>query len=448
MRSFSIIGLPNVGKSTLFNRILGRYRAIVHDTAGVTRDWQEYTCTFQGLNLRLYDTPGIENQTGVLSNINVQGLIWVIDGQVGLTAHDIELADWIRRQNLPVIVVANKCESEKVHDFALAECSRLGWSSPILISAKHGLGASDLAAAIRSSVPNQEEQDEPEPLSIHKHKKKTTETEAPIASEKKTISVVIMGQPNVGKSTLVNRFLGFERMKTGPIAGITTDAVTSSGTWKNNTIQIVDTAGLRRRHYGVHMVEKLSCKETYRALVFSHVALVIIDASRSIQKQDMTLVDNAHEEGRAVIVVLNKWDVVDQGKEYLKDLPPSIKRHPICPVSCYTGQGFSALWDQVLTSYSQWNERLPTGPLNRWLAKQISANPPPVIQGHRIKIKYMTQIKSRPPTFALFGYRVKDLPAPYQRYLTNRMSSDFGFSALRLALNDTSNPYDQKKNSD
>ena len=440
MRSFAIIGRPNVGKSTLFNRILGRYRAIVHDTAGVTRDWQEYTCTFQGLNLRLYDTPGIEHQTGALYNLDVQGLIWVIDGQVGLTAHDIELADWIRRQNLPVIVVANKCESEKIHDFALAECSRLGWSSPILISAKHGLGSGDLAHAMRTSVKDQSHNVDPE-IQVPVSKKKQSD---PVNSEKKSISVVIMGQPNVGKSTLVNRFLGFERMKTGPIAGITTDAVTSCGTWNGHTIQIVDTAGLRRRHQGVEMVEKLSCKETYRALVFSHVALVIIDASRALQKQDMTLVDNAHAEGRAVVVVLNKWDAVENGKEYVKDLPPSIVRHPICRVSCYTGQGFSALWEQVLSSYGQWNERLPTGPLNRWLAKQISANPPPVVQGHRIKIKYITQIKSRPPTFALFGYRVKDLPAPYQRYLSNRMTADFGFSALRITLIDASNPYEEK----
>ncbi len=438
MRSFAIIGRPNVGKSTLFNRILGRYRAIVHDTAGVTRDWQEYTCTFQGLPLRLYDTPGIEHQTGALYNLDVQGLIWVIDGQVGLTAHDIELAEWIRRQNLPVIVVANKCESEKVHDFALAECSRLGWSSPILISAKHGLGSGDLAHAMKTLVPHRSHTPESDLPDTTPHK--ATES----APSEKSISVVIMGQPNVGKSTLVNRFLGFERMKTGPVAGITTDAVTSCGVWNDYTIQIVDTAGLRRRHQGVDMVEKLSCKETYRALVFSHVALVVIDASRALQKQDLTLVDNAHAEGRAVIVVLNKWDGVENGKEYIKDLPPSITRHPICKVSCYTGQGFSALWDQVLTCYHQWNERLPTGPLNRWLAKQITANPPPVIQGHRIKIKYMTQIKSRPPTFALFGYRVKDLPAPYQRYLTNRMTADFGFSALRITLNDASNPYEEK----
>lgn len=422
MRSFAIIGRPNVGKSTLFNRILGRYRAIVHDTAGVTRDWQEYDCTFEGLRLRLYDTPGIEHQEGRLQDIHVQGLIWVVDGKQGLTSLDMELCHWIRRQGFPVLLVANKCESENVHDFALSEGSRLGFGEPILISAKHGLGCGDLAARMASMVPEEEE----------------PEKEAALD---KSLSVVIMGRPNVGKSTLVNRFLGFERMKTGPVAGITTDAVVTSGTWRDHSIQIVDTAGLRRRLHTGDMVEKLSCKETYRALVFSHVALVMLDASQGIQKQDMTLVDKAHEEGRAVIVVLNKWDGVEKPKEFLKDLPPSIVRHPVCTLSCLTGQGFSSLWDQVLASYAQWNERLPTGPLNRWLARQLAANPPPMINGHRIKIKYMTQIKSRPPTFALFGYRVKDLPAPYQRYLTNRMTADFGFSALRLTLNDTGNPY-------
>jgi GTP-binding protein len=424
MRSFAIIGRPNVGKSTLFNRILGRYRAIVHDTAGVTRDWQEYTCTFEGLSLRLYDTPGIENQHGRLEDIHVQGLIWVTDGQQGLTSRDIELAHWIRRQNVPVIVVANKCESQRTHDFALSECTRLGWGEPVLISAKHGLGCGNLAQAMADAVPDAYEAEKE-------------------SDGMKSLSVVILGRPNVGKSTLVNRFLGFERMKTGPVAGITTDAVVTSGVWNDHTIQIVDTAGLRKRQHTGDMVEKLSCKETYRALVFSHVALVMLDASQGIQKQDLMLVDNAWEEGRAVIVVLNKWDAVMDQKQFIKDLPPSIARHPVCRVSCLTGQGFSALWDQVLVSYGQWNERLPTGPLNRWLTRQLTANPPPLINGHRIKIKYMTQIKSRPPTFALFGYRVKDLPAPYQRYLTNRMTVDFGFASLRIVLNDTQNPYEK-----
>jgi GTP-binding protein len=425
MRSFAIIGRPNVGKSTLFNRILGRYRAIVHDTAGVTRDWQEYTCVFQGLSLRLYDTPGIEHHQGPFPEIQPQGLIWVIDGQQGLTSHDMDLAAWIRRQNMPVILVVNKCESERVHDFAMAECSALGMGNPVLISAKHGLGSADLAQAMASCVPD-------------KHDDK--EEDVDLA---KRISVVIMGRPNVGKSTLVNRFLGFERMKTGPQAGITTDAVVTRGVWNNHVIEIVDTAGLRRRKHTGDMVEKLACKETYRALVFSHVALVMVDVSDGIQKQDLTLVDAAWKEGRALIVVLNKWDTVADPKAFLKDLPPSITRHPVCTVSCLTGQGFTDLLDQVLATYGQWNERLPTGPLNRWLTKQTTANPPPMINGHRIKIKYMTQIKSRPPTFALFGYRVKDLPPSYQRYLTNRMTDAFGFSALRITLHDGENPYDK-----
>jgi GTP-binding protein len=275
-----------------------------------------------------------------------------------------------------------------------------------------------------------------------------TENPVPAPAEgASTIIVTVIGRPNVGKSTLVNRFVGYERMKTGPQAGITTDAVQTSFIWKQNHISIVDTAGLRRKTAGRDTLEHLSCRETQRAIVFTHVALVVIDASVGIDRQDLIMVDKAWEEGRGVIVVLNKWDQVSQPQEWLRNLPPSITRHAVCPVSGMTGWGLNAMWSKVIEVYQQWNHRLPTGPLNRWLAQQVTANPPPMIHTHRIKIKYITQTKTRPPTFALFGSCVKELPPSYQRYLVNRLMKDFGLPSARLNLTNAANPYHQASDS-
>jgi GTP-binding protein len=427
MAALAILGRPNVGKSTLFNRILGKTRAIVHDQPGVTRDWQLYKCVFEGVPLSLYDTPGVETDPSLLRSLSIDGILWVLDGQQGVTGIDQTLASFLRKQPIPIIVVVNKCENIKVQEAVMSEVARLGMGEPVFISARHGQGMMSLAHSI-SKLPNSEVSSQ------------SLQEEGP----RDDILTVIMGRPNAGKSSLVNAFLGYERMSTGPQAGITTDAVVTQGEWKGKKISIVDTAGLRKNFKGEDMLEKLAVKETTRALVFAHIAIIVIDTSEGIQRQDLVIADKAHQEGRSVIIALNKWDQVDAPKELLKDAAYVLGKYPIVPISCKNSQGLDKLWDQVLTSYAQWNERLSTGPLNRWLARQIIQNPPPMYKNHRIKIKYMTQIKSRPPTFSLFGYRVKSLPESYQRYLLNAMTREFQFSSLRLVLNDTQNPYDKK----
>ena len=427
MIALAIVGRPNVGKSTLFNRMLGKTKAIVHDQPGVTRDWQMYPCVFEGLPITLYDTPGIEKDYSTLSSLPIEGILWVVDGQHGITPADQDLANFLRKQAIPVLVVVNKCENVKIQEEALSEVTRLGMGDPLFISARHGHGMTTLAKAI-GSLSHSKEPPEGVP-----------------GAPKDDILVVIMGKPNAGKSSLVNAFLGYERMRTGPQAGTTTDAVVTCAQWKGKTIAIVDTAGLRKKFKGEDKIEKLAVNETYRALVFSHIAIIVIDASQSIQKQDLVIAGKAQKEGRSVIIALNKWDQVHSPQDLFTEATSALGKYPIIPVSCKSRQGLAKLWDQVLTSYAQWNERLSTGPLNRWLARQIAHNPPPMHKAHRIKIKYMTQVKSRPPTFAIFGYRVKSLPESYQRYLSNAMAKEFHFPALRLIFNDTQNPYHEKK---
>ena len=426
-RSFAIVGRPNVGKSTLFNRLLGQKRAIVHDTPGVTRDWQEYFCTVQNMDLCLYDTPGIEHlgqNTPPFRNIKVQGLLWVIDVLEGLTPQDERLAKMLRKTNIPLILVANKCESERSHHFALAEALRLGIQDPVLISALHGQGMPDLLQRLEGFSPQ-----------IH------TQQSTP----DKSITVSIVGRPNSGKSTLVNRFLGYDRMKTEEQAGTTTDAVVSTGQWKGQSFRIVDTAGMRKKQNVRNSLEKLTCQESYRALMFSHVTIVLIDASAGgLSRQDILLVHKAEDEGRAVIIGLSKWDKVQDPKESLKNLPLSVAKYPVCPFSSVSGKGLDDLWDRVVESYSYWNKRLSTGPLNRWLAEKIKRHSAPLLKGYRMKVKYMTQVKSRPPTFSLFGYQVKALPESYKRYLINGLIEDFGLSSPRLLLRNIPNPYDTK----
>jgi GTP-binding protein len=429
VRSFAIVGRPNVGKSTLFNRMLGKKRALVHNTPGVTRDWQQYFCTMQNMHLCLYDTPGIDhiNPTNTLFKTQkVQGLLWVIDGQKGITGQDENIAHGLRQLNVPLVLLVNKCESEQTHAFALSESLRLGITDPVFISALHGQGIDDL---------------------VHRLAQFPVQDHQPIDTHHQDISISIIGRPNAGKSTLVNRFLGYERMRVQETAGTTTDAVISTGTWKNRRLRLVDTAGMRKKNNVHDPVEKLSCQESYRSVIFSHVALVLVDASSGdFSKQDALLVRKATDEGRSVVIGLSKWDKVTDPKAYLHKIPLSLARYPLCPFSSLSGQGINALWDTVIHSYDHWDKRLSTGPLNRWLSGKVTKHPAPLLNGHRIRIKYMTQIKSRPPTFSLFGYQVTALPDSYQHYLINGLTHDFGLSSPRLLLRNIANPYDKKSN--
>lgn len=419
MVAFAIIGQPNVGKSTLFNRMLGQRRALVYDTPGVTRDWQKYPCSFQGLQFELYDTPGVETRWERLKDLPLDAVIWVIDGKSGLTSVDHTLAAWLRTQSLPVILVANKCESTAAAQEAMAEASTVGFGAPVLISALHGQGLDRLAQALEPWIKESDES-----------------LEAP------DLNVVILGQPNVGKSSLVNRFLGQSRMATGPIPGLTLDAVQSYGQWNGRRIAIVDTAGLRKRSAIHEELEKRAGQETYRALVFCHVAILLVDG-RDITKQDMVLLEKAVHEGRAVVIGLNKWDLVQDSAQQLKDYAhmPFLSSYPMIPLSCRTGQGFTSLWNAVVEAYDSWTSRIPTGQLNRWLRDQIHNHQPPMVKGRRIRLNYMTQVKTRPPCFHIFGHSLDDFPQEYLRYLSKGLRRDFNLPSVRLVLKTIKNPY-------
>lgn len=512
MFSLAIMGRPNVGKSTLFNRLLGKKRAIVHDTPGVTRDWQAYDCLCQGHPLRLYDTPGLPDDVRHLPQLGVQALAWVVDGKSGMTRPDWDLARLLRKQDLPVILVVNKCESFGTRQAMMADVARLGCGDPVWVSALHGQGIWDLAQRIAEHrmawhasgqgqnaafyVQNQDSQGPRTPLlsvpdttdhhvtlaedlvrplqpprisDNHRHAEEKSHSESaddmpghhagnardqgtdaqdgqlPTSTQDQgPLLVAVLGRPNVGKSTFVNRFLGYERMTTGPQAGITTDAVVTQARFRDRWIHIVDTAGLRKSSARKEdPVETLSGKETQRALIFCHVAIVMIDASQAVSKQDLAIVEQAEIEGRAIVLALHKWDQVppEMHKDVVLDLPPSMRKYPAIPVSSVTGQGHAALWDQVLQVYQTWNVRLGTGPLNRWLMAMVRDNPPPMVRGHRIKVKYITQIKARPPTFHIYGSCTEELPASYMRYLANGLRQAFGFSTVKILGFNAHNPY-------
>ena len=419
--SFAIVGRPNVGKSSLFNRMIGGRRAIVHDTPGVTRDWQVYPCHFRGIDCKLYDTPGITTDFSLLNALSLHGFLWVLDGKEGLRSEERDFADKLRKKALPVLVLINKCESFSTPWLLVEEVLRLGFGDPVLISARHGQGMEDLSSAL-ASLSN--------PLSYEAHSGTPAATEADIA-------VVILGRPNAGKSTLVNRFLGYERMRTGSQPGITTDAVATRGMWKDHSITITDTAGLRKNRSGQSVLEPLASKEAYRGLVFAHISIILVDAESGFHTQDRVLLEKAHKEGRGVILALNKWDRISNPSRFLQSLPRGL-RCTILPISCFTGEGLVKLWDQVLRTYAEWNQQLATAPLNRWLQKSVLR--PPMCTP-KIKMNYITQTKSRPPTFTIFGHHVTRLPTSYQRYLTHKMAADFKVSSPRLLFRNTENPY-------
>ncbi len=445
--SLAIVGRPNVGKSTLFNRILGKKRAIVHDSPGVTRDWQAYTCTFLGIPLHLYDTPGFDTKWDDLIALKPQVLLWVIDGKDGILSADKEIAQWLRKLSIPVIVVVNKCEkvSECLH--VTAEALGLGFGDPIAISAQHGQGFQELAHAIEK-VTDREIPLLSETFSQEKSDALPVATEIPPAyrpPHSELPTVVILGKPNAGKSSLVNQCLGFDRVLTSPLAGTTRDSIDVLAQWKGRPFRLVDTAGMRRRTLVSSEVEHLSCQESYRALVFAHVAVLIVDAREKISKQDLILADKILHEGRGLIVALNKWDLISDDQvspeSLIKDLPKWLHHYPVVVISCHTGQGLDQLWSEVFDTYDNWNQRISTPVLNKWLSQQTVRHPPPLVQNKRVKIRYISQTKTRPPTFKIFGSQVQELPQDYLRYLQHRLAEDFNIKSPRLICQNTLNPY-------
>lgn len=451
----AIIGRPNVGKSTLFNRLVGRKMALVDDQPGVTRDRREGDATLGGLSFRVFDTAGLDDaKKGTLeARMSAQSeraakeadlILFMIDGRLGVTPTDKEFAAKVRKLGKPVALLANKCES-RLAITSLSDAYSLGLGEPFAISAEHGEGLDAIYDAIEPFVEGEAEESEEEDDS--------TEAEGTEEEEvKRPLKLAIIGQPNAGKSTLVNEMLKEERMLTGPEAGITRDSIVSDWAWKGREIKLWDTAGIRRKSRVQTKVEKLSVGDALRAVKYADCVVVLIDATLEIERQDITLCDLVGREGRAIVLALNKWDAVeDKGKKLrqvesdLEDVLPEIRGVPIVTVSGKQGQGIDRLMHAVLAADKRWNSRVSTSKLNRWLEHAVQRNAPPAPSGRRIKIRYATQASARPPTFAIFGNQLKKLPDSYLRYLSNGMREDFDLAGvpIRFSLRSGKNPYEK-----
>ena len=443
----AIVGRPNVGKSTLFNRLAGRKLALVHDTPGVTRDRREADAEFGPLALKLIDTAGFETgaEGSLAQRMTAQThaaiaeadlCLFVIDARDGVTSGDEIIAEALRRSGKPVILAANKCEN-RAHTDAIAEAYRLGFGEALAISAEHNLGTEDLLDALR---PFAEEPADEEP--------------APEEPADRPLRLAIVGRPNVGKSSLFNHILGAERSLTGPEPGLTRDSITAPWTADGRTIVLHDTAGLRRSARAAgHALEQLSVASTLDAIRFADCAIVMIDATTPFEKQDLTIADLIFSEGRAVVFAANKWDLVDDRPGMIGDLRkrldaslPQMTGAPLVAISARTGEGIDRLLPAVLHADRAWNTHVATSALNRFLEEALNRHAPPAIKGRRVRIRYMTQPKVRPPTFALFGNQLTALSEAYLRYLANGLREAFHLEGtpIRLRLRGGTNPYADK----
>ena len=445
----AIVGRPNVGKSTLFNRLVGKRVALVDDRPGVTRDRREGEGELLGLSFRVMDTAGFEDEDpkSLPGRMRAQTeaavreadvALFLIDAREGLTGLDEEIGRWLRSEDTPVIVAANKAEG-RGGEAGRLEAYKLGLGDPFAISAEHGEGLVDLFEALRPHI-EREESDEVE------------EEER----EDGPLKLAIVGRPNAGKSTLVNKMLGEERMITGPEAGITRDSISIEWLWNDPKsgealpVRLIDTAGLRKRAKVEDKLEKLSVMDTKRAIDFAEVVVLLLDATRGLEVQDLKIASQVIDEGRALVIALNKWDVAENAsslfngvKGALEEGLSQLKGVPVLTVSAITGKGIDQLLGAAFEVRTQWSRRIGTGELNRWFERAVETNPPPAPGGKRIKLRYITQVKTRPPSFVIFGSRVDQLPKSYERYLVNSMRRDLGLGPvpLRLAMRAQKNPY-------
>lgn len=454
--TIAIIGRPNVGKSTLFNRLVGQKLALVDDLPGVTRDRREGEARLGDLEFTIIDTAGLdEGAKGSLTArmqeqteaaiAQADALFFVIDARIGLTPTDRAFADFARKANKPVLLVANKSEG-KHGDAGAMEAFALGLGDPIQISAEHGEGLGELYDALAKLMPEpveeEEEDEDEEPL---------TEEEAAT----RPIRVAIVGRPNAGKSTMINHLLGEERLLTSPEAGTTRDSIAVEITWKGREFRVFDTAGLRRRSRIEEKLEKLSVADALRAVRFAEVVVMMMDAQNRFEEQDLRIADLIEREGRAVVLAVNKWDLMESKgggaisglRRDADHLLPQVKGVPIVAVSGLMGEGIDRLMQAIQDAYALWNKRVSTSALNRWFEQAVQANPPPAVSGRRLKLNYITQTKARPPSFVLFCSRADAVPQSYLRYLTNSMRETFELpgTPVRITLREKANPFAHKR---
>ncbi len=451
----AIIGRPNVGKSTLFNRLVGKKLALVDDRPGVTRDRREGEAELLGLNFRIVDTAGFEEddpqtlpgRMRAQTEAAVRGAdvaLFMIDARAGLTPLDEHIARWLRAGDTPVVLLANKAEGSAA-DPGIMESYALGFGDPVAVSAEHGVGMADLFEAIRPFVEKDEEE-------------LADDADVDDEDPRAPLKLAIVGRPNAGKSTLINRILGEDRLITGPEAGITRDSIAVDWVWhapdgEDRPVRLIDTAGMRKRAKVQDKLEKLSVADALHAVDFAEVVVLLLDATKGLEAQDLKIADKVLSEGRALVIALNKWDVAENGsslyqgvRKALDEGLAQVRGVPLLTVSGATGKGIDDLLRAAFETRARWSQRVPTSLLNRWFDTALEANPPPAPGGRRIKLRYITQARSRPPTFVLFGTRLDELPESYCRYLVNGIRRELDFSGvpIRLNLRSARNPYDRK----
>jgi len=453
--TIAIIGRPNVGKSTLFNRLVGQKLALVDDTPGVTRDRREGAARLGDLEFTIIDTAGLDEGARGSLTARMQeqtetaieladALFFVIDARMGLTPNDRAFADFARRANKPVLLLANKSEG-KHGEIGAMESYALGLGDPIQISAEHGEGMGELYDELAKLLPEPvDEDDEPEDLSEL--------SDEDIAS--RPIRVAIVGRPNAGKSTTINHLLGEERLLTSPEAGTTRDSISVEVNYKGRDFRIFDTAGLRRRSRIEEKLEKLSVADALRAVRFAEVVVMMMDAQNKFEEQDLRITDLVEREGRALVLAVNKWDLVEKRGGMIGQLRteadhwlPQVKGVPIVAISGLMGEGIERLMAAIQDAYKIWNRRIPTAALNRWFEDAVGTNPPPAVSGRRLKLNYVTQTKARPPSFVVFCSRADAVPESYLRYLTNslRQAFDLPGTPIRITLREKANPFAHKR---
>ena len=480
MLRVAIVGRPNVGKSTLFNRLTGKQLAIVDDTPGVTRDWREADGRILDQKIRVMDTAGLEEKFDNSMEARMRRqteqalgmsdvVIFVVDGRAGLTPIDLHFAQWLRKQKKPLILLVNKCEQDSIADVARGEAYSLGLGDPIAFSSAHGIGMDELYAALMPYFPEEAEEmgndnenqkfwseeeldliEGDESFEFLDMKDPALEEDALDDENRPPIRIAIVGRPNAGKSTLMNALLQEDRVITGPEAGLTRDAIAVDWEYAGKKFRLVDTAGLRKKARIEHRLEKAAVDDTLRAIRLSQIVYLLVDAAAPLEKQDLQIADLVLREGRVLIIGINKWDMVDDKNAKLAEVKDILSKSlaqvpdvPVVTLSALREQNLDKLMETGIKTYTTWNKRVSTGRLNRWLAARVSQIPPPLVNNRPNRLRFMSQINVRPPTFALWVSKPDNLPDTYKRYLINNLRKDYDLPGvpIRMLLRKSKNPF-------